>query len=128
MKKGFTLVELLATIIILGIIAAISIAGIQTALTNSRKNAYDLVTSKITEKANDYINEANRTDEITASTPLDIALTTLITEKYITIDDLKDPRKTNGSIDKDTGFVRFSLSDIGIEYKFCENDTVEGCS
>jgi type IV pilus assembly protein PilA len=40
-NKGFTLVELLAVIVVLGIILVIAIPNIQQIITNARKEAYE---------------------------------------------------------------------------------------
>lgn len=40
-KQGFTLVELLAVIVVLGIILVIAIPNIQQIITNARKEAYE---------------------------------------------------------------------------------------
>jgi type IV pilus assembly protein PilA len=41
MKKGFTLVELLAVIVILAVILAIAIPGISSVISNASKSAFE---------------------------------------------------------------------------------------
>ncbi|HHT38100.1 MAG TPA: type II secretion system protein [Mollicutes bacterium] len=41
MKKGFTLVELLAVIVILAVILAIAVPGISNMIDNSKRSAFD---------------------------------------------------------------------------------------
>ena len=83
MKKGFTLVEMLAVIIILGIIAVIAIPTIQGVLLESKNNAYDLVVTKIKAKANDYIIDQKKTSLITSTTDLNVNIGELIFYNYI---------------------------------------------
>ena len=53
-KKGFTLVELVAVIIILGIILLIAIPGINIQLKNARKDAFEVTCKKIYESDEKY--------------------------------------------------------------------------
>ena len=41
MKKGFTLIELICVIVLLGLIAMIAIPTINTAINNSKERAYN---------------------------------------------------------------------------------------
>ena len=59
MKKGFTLIEVLAVIIILAILALIAVPAINGVLKNSRQKAYDLQVDTIEEAAMKYSIEHN---------------------------------------------------------------------
>lgn len=53
-KNGFTLVELLAVIIIMGLLATMIFPMIDTSLSNSKENAFDVVKSNIISAAKDW--------------------------------------------------------------------------
>lgn len=54
MKKGFTLVELLAVIIILGIIALITFPIVDKSIENSKQAALERTIDSILDAAHDY--------------------------------------------------------------------------
>lgn len=53
-NKGFTLVELLAVIIIMGLLVTMIFPMIDTSLSNSKENAFDVVKSNIISAAKDW--------------------------------------------------------------------------
>lgn len=76
-KKGVTLVELLAVIIILGIIAAIAIPTIGNLIENQKQNAAEAEWANVLEAARLY-----KVAEPDATT---VDLATLVSEGYITV-------------------------------------------
>ena len=56
-RKGFTLVELLATITILGIIVTIGGVSISSIMKNARENEYKLLVSNIKDAVEAYYQE-----------------------------------------------------------------------
>lgn len=114
MKKGFTLVELLAVIVILGIIAVITIPRIQDVLYESQDDAYDLLTSQIVNKAKDYVNNNGLDENVTSVNPVDVYLSDLIAAGYIEDGDLADPRNSSDYIDADASYVRFTLENSAL--------------
>lgn len=54
MKKGFTLVELLGVIVLLGVIATIVVTIVDKTLKDSRNNAYDIQINNIIEDTKNY--------------------------------------------------------------------------
>ncbi len=59
MKKGFTLVELLAVIIILGIIALITFPIVDNSIKNSKQAALERTIGSIEEAAHNYSSQNN---------------------------------------------------------------------
>lgn len=116
MKKGFTLVELLAVIVILGIIAAITIPRIQDVLYGSQDDAYDLLVARLEDRASVYVSNNNLGAQVTAGNPLDVYLETLVVEGYFDDEDLSDPRVTGDYIDQYNSFVRFTLENGVLKY------------
>ena len=58
-KKGFTLVELLAVIVVLGIVASISIYAITNTIRKTKEKSYQVTINEIENMANDYLLENN---------------------------------------------------------------------
>lgn len=91
-KKGFTLVELIIVIAILGIIAAIAVPKFKNIQESSKRKA-DVVTAKMLAKATELaIVEEKIT--IPKSGTYEVSLTELATEGYLDGDDTKSQSKT----------------------------------
>ncbi len=117
MKNGFTLIEILAVIVILGVIAVITIPKIQDSLYSSQDEAFSFLITEIENKANDYINDSNLTSEIKPGIPLDIYLKTLVDNGYLEAKDIVDPRSKDNTINLNTSYVRFTLESGIVVYK-----------
>ncbi len=100
-KKGFTLVEVLVAIAILGILSTIAIAGIQTVMSNSRNKYYKSLREMIISAAKEYYSD-NKNE-----LPIDIDdvgdtlyVSTLVDQDYL--DPVKD---ANGKACDDSSSV-----------------------
>ncbi|HHT38099.1 MAG TPA: prepilin-type N-terminal cleavage/methylation domain-containing protein [Mollicutes bacterium] len=117
MKKGFTLIELLAVIVILSVVAIVVIPKIQEVLFDSQDNAYNLLVTRIENKANDYLIDKDLANQVITGIPLDIYLSDLIEEGYLETKELVDPREEKKHIQPTESYVRFSLEEGNLNYK-----------
>lgn len=89
MKKGFTVVELLATIIILGIIGTIGVAIFDKVVHNMRIKAYETQKQNLVLSAERWLNDKKGTtefpskDELNSNISYNLYLRNLLKEKYI---------------------------------------------
>lgn len=120
-KKGFTLVEILAIIVILGVLIVIVTPNIFSMLQNSKTKAYNNMISTIETAGTLYLNKNKTTIEETIynSRIFSITLKDLKTKGYLK-KDLKNP-KTNTVLDE-TKTVKITL-DIDENYIVCYEET-----
>ncbi len=113
--KGFTLVELLAVIVILGIISAIVAANITGVFGNSKTSLSDTQKSSILSAAKKYViyNQSGLPLDSNSS-PKIITLSELASAGYIDSDTVIDP-KTKKAID---GCVEVSYNDGTEQYNY----------
>lgn len=92
-KKGFTLVELLAVIIILGIISAITIPLVSTYINDSKQTAYEQLIASIEQTAQLYVRNIKDDTPGLKEVGNDVTITLqdLVDAKYLRIP-ITDPR------------------------------------
>ena len=114
MKKGFTLVELLAVIIILGVIAIIAVPTVYKVVKDSKNDLYEEQVAQIEGAAKRWAVDNASGDTYTVS------ITDLINEGYVENKDLYDPRdntKMNGCVK-----INYSSSYKQYTYTYQENN------
>ena len=118
MKKGFTLVELLAVIIVIGLVAGITIPIVDNLIDSGRIKAHDVQVKMIEKRAEDYVSmHINLLDEENVY----ISVDTLVTEGYFDQDELIDPI-TN---EKMSGCVKVSYSGVYDKYTYTYGNVCE---
>lgn len=90
-KKGFTLVELLATIVILGVLSTIGIASTSKYLTQSRKKSYRIMSQTVYEAAMNCITQGKCNAPTSAYGTVSISTAQLIDYGYLK--KLDNPRR-----------------------------------
>ena len=90
-KKGFTLVELLVVIVILGVIMSIAIPSITSSVERSKAKQREQVINIII-SAGELYADKHKNGFTQVSVP------TLIDEGYLTLDDAKDPQNEKSTI------------------------------
>lgn len=114
-KNGFTLVELLAVIVILGVITTIFVPNTIKLLKENNLKIYKIKESKLVKAAKDYANYDKNFSSPTIETPV----------KYITMTQLVEGSYMNSILDTSSGkecraFVKVTLNDIsGYNYEAC---------
>ena len=81
-KKGFTLIELIMVIVVIGIVAMIAIQSVTKRISDSKDRAYNIQVNKIENAAKKYMLENNEDDEYHLNT-LCIKLLTLQEKGYL---------------------------------------------
>jgi prepilin-type N-terminal cleavage/methylation domain-containing protein len=87
MKKGFTLVELLAVIVILGVVLVLAIPNIKNAIETSYEKTYEFNLENLKSAAKDYFTDKGL--RINSTEKRVINITQMVEENYIKV--IKDP-------------------------------------
>ena len=115
MKKGFTLVELLAVIVVISVVLAIAVPKFLDFLESSKQESYEQTVLNIIEAAELYITD-NHFSYINTSS-FDITTSTLCTDKYLQCP-IYDP---NDSTVEMSGTVHVIYTDGVYHYSYIED-------
>ena len=120
MNKGFTLVELLAVVVILGILGLITIPTVDTIIENSKERAKTAQLEELKKAAKSW--SAENLGMISEDRATYVSVATLLEDGYIDAEEVKDPTKKNENF---TGCIEISyskdVSNYVYEYTDCPN-------
>lgn len=98
-KKAFTLIELLAVIIVLGLILAIAIPSVFKAISQSKLDVYKTKEHQLKKAGEDYVLYNNTTLPTTLGSSININLIDLVSGKFVNpIKDLDDDSNCTGYV------------------------------
>lgn len=134
MKKGFTLVELLGVIVILGLIAMIAIPTINSAINSSREKAYDEQINTIVESARTYMSKNSlKLPDQTNGNSCSISVATLKSAGLLDSDDIENPMYQKNSTEEKKKFENFNgkvivtFTNKKYKYEYVNSSSVPAC-
>lgn len=131
MKKGFTVIELLATIIILGIIGTIGVAIFDKVIHNMRLKAYETQKQNFILSSERWLNDKKGTsefpkkEELNSEVSYKLSLRRLLKDSYIDKDICNQEDRLK--IDYDNSYVEISVNGKIYDYKLNIVNTEEEC-
>ena len=131
MKKWFTVIELLATIIILGIIGTIGVAIFDKVIHNMRLKAYETQKQNFILSGERWLNDKKGTsefpkkEELNSEVSYKLSLRKLLKDSYIDKDICNQEDRLK--IDYDNSYVEISVNGKIYDYKLNIVNTEEEC-
>lgn len=120
MKKGFTLIEVLSVIVILGVVALIAFPAVDSVIKNSRQKAYEQNIEHIEAAAMSY---SVSNDLGYETTEYKIEIADLQNAGLLDDEDIKDPRSKDASMG---GCVVYKWIEVKQQYEF--NYMAQNCA
>lgn len=128
MRKGFTLVELLAVLVIIGVIAMIAVPTIGNSIDISREKAYDEQIDIIENAARTYM---AKNSKLLSKECVAIPIGNIKKAGLLSNQEIKNPNYKKGSTNEKeqneyiNGFVIVTFTSNKYVYKYKENDTCQ---
>lgn len=130
MKKGFTLVEMLAVIIIIGVLSLVMIPSIESIIEESEKDTYEAQVEFILSGLKNYVADNIFKFSLEENQSKTITLGELKTSGYVDVD-IRNPEtdecfsnNTNLIVTKENNKFKYSIDSID-KIKFYESDTCD---
>ena len=120
MKKGFTLIEVLAVIVILSIISLIVFPEVNKIIKNSKQKSYDTQINNLIRATMNLAEEDNSLYPIGSDNISCISMTRLMQAGKIETDVIYDPRDTSKRLD---GYIVISYNSVYNQYIYEYKDT-----
>ena len=125
MKKGFTVIELLATIIVLGIIGTIGVVVFDNVIHNMRIKAFETQKESIILSAQKWISDKRGTENYPNTFPYQLTLEELLKEEYIEKNICNQEERL--TIDYRNSYVEIKENNKTYEYNLVINNTGVEC-
>lgn len=125
MKKGFTIVELLATIIILGIIGTIGVAIFDNVVHNMRIKAYKTQKESIVLSSQKWLSDQKGTDNFPLEFPYKLYLKELLNQELIEKDICNQEDRL--LLDYDLSYVEIKENGLNYDYQLNIVNKKEEC-
>ena len=125
MKKGFTVIELLATIIVLGIISTIGVVVFDNIVHNMRIKAFENQKESIILSAQKWISDKRGTENYPNTFPYQLTLEELLKEEYIEKNICNQEERL--TIDYRNSYVEIKENNKTYEYNLVINNTGVEC-
>lgn len=123
MKKGFTLVELLAVFIVLGIIAMITMPIVGNVIQTSKEKTYTKQLEIVKETARTYMTSHSAELPSTSGESKCVSIETLKKEGLLKNEDIKDPKENNKYFN---GGILVTYDGVKYTYEYIEK--IEECT
>ena len=125
MRKGFTVIELLATIIVLGIISTIGVVVFDNIVHNMRIKAFETQKESIILSAQKWISDKRGTENYPNTFPYQLTLEELLKEEYIEKNICNQEERL--TIDYRNSYVEIKEKNKTYEYNIVINNTGDEC-
>ncbi len=125
MKEGFTLVELLAVIILLGLLSLIAVPVVDKLIKDSEEDLYQNQINNIEASAKNWASENIFSLPENVGDYVDKTICDLEKEGFLEVD-IKNPK--NDEIFYKDSYVRITKTDYGFEYEYIETGSSFECN
>ncbi len=121
-KKGFTMIELMATITLLGVMLTLAVVSVSKYLNKARDTVYKDYEDTLKNATTDYfLNHTGLLPEINDANGTKVLATTLINEGYL--ENMKDPKNNSLNCNNNSYVIVTRKDNVGfnmdLEYKIC---------